>query len=78
MKYIRFSGGGFAIFPDTIQHDGIRVRGSFTGEPINAGKIQIYVRDDELIIHTYGNSTSLNLKANEEDGKDIKRMIEEY
>jgi hypothetical protein len=78
MKYIRYSGGSFVIFPDTINHNDIRVRGQFIGEPCNAGKVQIYTRDREVQVHTYGESTSLKLKASKEDGEAIKKMFENY
>ena len=78
MKYIRLEGGGFVVFPDTIAHNDVIVKGGYQSKPCNAGSIQILSRDGKLIVYTYGNSTSLNLTANEEDGEAIRRMIENY
>jgi hypothetical protein len=78
VKYIRLEGGGFVVFPDSIAHNEVVVKGGFQNTPCNAGKIQIVVREGKLSVHTYGESISLKLTANKEDGEAIRRMIEEY
>lgn len=67
LKYIRFAGLGFVVFPDSIYHRSMA--GAFGHRPISAGFIMW--SDGKPICH--GGSLSLELEHGPTDTRDLQR-----